>query len=284
MYKLNIAFLLLILASCQHKSESYLKDRPLEHFDENQVYNRPEFKLMMDKNFFRSQDGNTIWSVDVRAFGPKGEKVLLYTYNSKTMVRPASTNKILTLWTYFHVFPEVIHGGPQFEELKEMMKHSDNYLAEQAYKKAEAKAGGKQAIADIFKDHGVNGVFQQDGSGLSYSNKVNAYSLVKVLATIRDGIYQKAFKNVLPIGGVDGTLAGRNLLSSSQCGAYVTAKTGTLIDDPEAALAGFANLSNGWTIVFAMLGDSVSSVDGGRRSIDYAVCDAVTEVKQIARK
>jgi D-alanyl-D-alanine carboxypeptidase/D-alanyl-D-alanine-endopeptidase (penicillin-binding protein 4) len=284
MHKLNITFLLLFLASCQHRSESYLKDRPLEHFDENQVYNRPEFKLMMDKNFFRSQDGNTIWSVDVRAFGPKGEKVLLYTYNSKTMVRPASTNKVLTLWTYFHVFPEVIHGGPQFEELKEMMKYSDNYLAEQAYKKAEAKAGGKQAIADIFKAHGVNGVFQQDGSGLSYSNKVNAYSLVKVLATIRDGIYQKAFKNVLPIGGVDGTLAGRNLLSSSQCGAYVTAKTGTLIDDPEAALAGFAHLSNGWTIVFAMLGDSVSSVDGGRRSIDYAVCDAVTEVKRIARK
>lgn len=284
MEKLNILFLLLILASCQHKSESYLKDRPLEHFDENQIYNRPEFKLLMDKNFFRSQDANTIWSVDVRAFGPKGEKVLLYTYNSKTMVRPASTNKVLTLWTYFHVFPEVIHGGPEFEELKEMMKYSDNYLAEKAYKKAEAKAGGKQAIVDIFREHGVNGVFQQDGSGLSYSNKVNAYSLVKVLATIRDGIYQKAFKNVLPIGGVDGTLAGRDLLSSSQCGAYVTAKTGTLIDDPEAALAGFANISNGWTIVFAMLGDSVSSVDSGRRSIDYALCDAVTEVKRIARK
>ena len=284
MSKLFVGFLLFFLVQCQHKEDSYLKDKPIENFDEHQVHNNPEFKNLMDKDFFRSQDANTIWSVDVRAFGPKGEKILLYKYNSKTLVRPASTNKILTLWTYFHVFPEVINGGPQFDELKEMMKYSDNYLADNAYKKAEAKAGGKQAIVDIFREHGVNGVFQVDGSGLSYNNKVNAYSLVKVLSTIRDGIYQKAFRSVLPIGGVDGTLAGRNLLSASQCGAYVTAKTGTLTDDPEAALAGFANLTNGWTIVFAMLGDSVSSVDAGRQSIDYAVCDAVTEVKRISKK
>jgi len=284
MIKLLAASLLFALVQCRHHQESYLKDKPIENFDEIQVYQKPEFKQVIDKNFFASQDSNTIWSVDIRAYGPKNEKVVLYTYNSKTLVRPASTNKILTLWAYFHIFPKVIHGGSQYEELKEMMKYSDNYLAEKAYRSAESKAGGKQAIMSIFREHGINGVFPADGSGLSYNNKVNAYSLVKILSTIRDGIYQKAFRDVLPIGGVDGTLQHRDLLSKSQCGATVTAKTGTLTDDPEAALAGFANIPNGWTLVFAMLGDSVNSVEAGRNSIDRALCDAVDEVKKSANQ
>ncbi|MEI8027731.1 MAG: D-alanyl-D-alanine carboxypeptidase [Pseudomonadota bacterium] len=284
MIKILVPCLLFVLVQCRHQQQSYLKDRPIEDFDEAEVYKNPQFKQLVDKNFFASQDSDTTWSVDIRAYGPKNEKMVLYTYNSKTLVRPASTNKILTLWAYFHIFPEVIHGGPQYEELKEMMKYSDNYLAEKAYRSAEAKAGGKQAIMAIFRDHGINGAFPVDGSGLSYSNKVNAYSLVKVLSTIRDGIYQKAFRDVLPIGGVDGTLQHRDLLSKSQCGATVTAKTGTLTDDPEAALAGFANIPNGWTLVFTMLGDSVKSVDSGRNSIDHALCDAVDEVKKIASK
>jgi D-alanyl-D-alanine carboxypeptidase len=282
MIKLLGAGLFFVLVQCRHQQESYLKDRPIENFDETEVYKNPQFKLHMDKNFFPSQDSNTIWSVDIRAYGPKNEKVSLYTYNSKTLVRPASTNKILTLWAYFHIFPKVIYGGSQYEELKEMMKYSDNYLAEKAYRTAESAAGGKQAIMSIFRDHGINGVFPVDGSGLSYSNRVNAYSLVKILSTIRDGKYQKAFRDVLPVGVVDGTLQHRDLLSKSQCGATVTAKTGTLTDDPEAALAGFANISNGWTLVFAMLGDSVNSVDRARSSIDYALCDAVDEVKKNA--
>ena len=286
MKKFFIFCVFFLSVQCRHSQDqvTYLKDRPLEDFDGVQVYRDPEFKKQIDKSFFASQDGNTIWSVDIRAYGPKGEKILLYTYNSKTLVRPASTNKILTLWAYFHVFPKVIHGGSQFEELKEMMKYSDNTLAEKAYRQAESQVGGKQAIMKIFKDHGINGVFPVDGSGLSYSSKVNAYSLVKVLSTIREGMYQKAFRDVLPIGGVDGTLQSRNLLSKSQCGATVTAKTGTLTDDPEAALAGFVNIPNGWNLVFAILGDSVSSVEKGRQSIDYALCDAVTEVKKNAAK
>lgn len=284
MIKLLAICLLFVLVQCRHQQESYLKDRPIENFDEAEVYENTKFKQLVGKNFFASQDSNTTWSVDIRAYGPKDQKLVLYTYNSKTLVRPASTSKILTLWAYFHIFPNVIYGGPQYDELKEMMKYSDNYLADKALRNAEAKAGGKQAIISIFRDHGINGVFPVDGSGLSYSNKVNAYSLVKVLSTIRDGIYQKAFRDVLPIGGVDGTLEHRDLLSKSQCGATVTAKTGTLTDDPEAALAGFANISNGWTLVFAMLGDSVKSVDSGRNSIDHALCDAVDEVKKIASK
>ena len=283
MIKILVPCLLIMLVQCRHQQESYLKDRPIENFDETEVYKNPQFKQLVDKNFFASQDSDTTWSVDIRAYGPKNEKIFLYTYNSKTLVRPASTNKILTLWAYFHIFPEVIHGGAQFEELKEMMKYSDNYLAEKAYRAAEAKAGGKHAVMSIFREHGINGVFPVDGSGLSYSNKVNAYSLVKALSTIRNGIYQKAFRDALPIGGVDGTLEHRDLLSKSQCGATVTAKTGTLTDDPEAALAGFAHISNGWTLVFAMLGDSVKSVDSGRNSIDNALCNAVDEVKKIAR-
>ena len=104
MNKLLILFVIFASVQCRHGQEqdqdqvTYLKDRPIEDFDEIQVYRSPEFKQQIDKNFFASQDKNTIWSVDIRAFGPKGEKILLYTYNSKTLVRPASLNKILTIF------------------------------------------------------------------------------------------------------------------------------------------------------------------------------------------
>jgi hypothetical protein len=43
-------------------------------------------------------------------------------------------------------------------------------------------------------------------------------------------------------------------------------------------LAGFGDSRSGWQIVFAMLGDSVPSVDNGRATIDDAVEEIINTV------
>jgi D-alanyl-D-alanine carboxypeptidase len=61
----------------------------------------------------------------------------------------------------------------------------------------------------------------------------------------------------------------------------VAAKTGTLTTDPTTALAGYGDSKTGWQIVFAMLGDSVPSVDSGRSTIDAAVEEVINTLNYL---
>lgn len=245
------------------------------------------FHALQDRNYTaevdaflnRAADANTAWSVDIRALGPNGEKYILYRRDSTRPVRPASTLKIFTAWAYFHLFPEVAAGRGDYEQVKLMMKESDNDMAEAYLSEAAAKIGSRDKVVQLFREHGINGVFPVDGSGLSYENRVNAFSLVKTLWTIRAGEYRDNFRQLLPIGSVDGTLDQRPLLKAEECGGRVTAKTGTLTDDPSADLAGFADGPGGWLMVFALLGDSVSSVEEGRSAIDRTVCRSLKAIR-----
>ncbi|MEY3901879.1 MAG: D-alanyl-D-alanine carboxypeptidase/D-alanyl-D-alanine-endopeptidase, partial [Pseudomonadota bacterium] len=134
-------------------------------------------------------------------------------------------------------------------------------------------SGGINAAYEMLTNFGISrsaGLRLVDGSGLSYDNKLSAHDLVQLLSVIRTSDKMKAFRALMPVAGIDGTLAGR----MTNIKGTVAAKTGTLINDPTAALAGYADSQTGWQVVFAMLGDSVYTVDAGRDSID----DAMNEV------
>ncbi|MEY2988652.1 MAG: hypothetical protein RJB13_2173, partial [Pseudomonadota bacterium] len=151
-----------------------------------------------------------------------------------------------------------------------MMKYSDNYMADQVL----ASCGGVSASYAMLSAFGIKksaSLAIVDGSGLSYDNKLGASDLVQLLTEIRSSDKMKAFRSLLPVGGVDGTLSNR----LGNIPGTIAAKTGTLTTDPTTALAGFGDSKTGWQIVFAILGDSVPSVDNGRNTIDSALAEII---------
>jgi D-alanyl-D-alanine carboxypeptidase len=214
-----------------------------------------------------STSKRTRWSADVRAFGPCGERLLLFRWNADTPVRPASTQKVLTTWAIFERDNAVRDvNSAQFGVVRRMMKSSNNAAAERVL----GWAGGVKAIGETFRQKQLpipKGFRAVDGSGLSYSNRVAARQLVDVFVDVRYQPYLRAFRATLPVAGRDGTLMGRDFSRHGN----VAAKTGTLTTDPAVALAGYGDTHSGWQIVFAFLGDGVTSVGAGRNSIDGAL-------------
>jgi D-alanyl-D-alanine carboxypeptidase/D-alanyl-D-alanine-endopeptidase (penicillin-binding protein 4) len=94
--------------------------------------------------------------------------------------------------------------------------HSNNQYAESFFKTIALKKGswgstyqGMSAVTAHLKSKGfdVNGLFINDGSGLSRSNGVNAEHLAKILFMMNtDSVNKNAFVNSLPIAGVSGSL------------------------------------------------------------------------------
>lgn len=239
--------------------------------DEFEPYKNERFTSALNEIFDRGSDTNTRWSVSIRAYGPRGQKLSLYRQEESRAVKPASTMKILTSWTAFQKIPQASEIGSQkYSYIREMMKYSDNYMADTVL----GWCGGVSAGYDMLTNFGIQKSAQlrmADGSGLSYDNRLAAQDLVQILSGIRSTAKMKAFRSLLPVGGVDGTLAGR----LGHINGTIAAKTGTLTTDPTTALAGYGDSKTGWQVVFAILGDSVPSVDTGRASIDAALTEVI---------
>lgn len=243
-------------------------------------YKNERFTAALANIFAKGSDSNTRWSVAVRAFGPQGQKLSLYSQSASTVVKPASTMKILTSWTAFQKFSSASQiGSERYSYIREMMKYSDNYMADQVL----ASCGGIASAYSMLTSFGIKkspSLAIVDGSGLSYDNKLGASDLVQLLTEIRYSDKMKAFRSLLPVGGIDGTLSNR----LGHVPGTIAAKTGTLTTDPTTALAGFGDSKTGWQIAFAMLGDSVPSVDNGRYTIDTAVEEIIRTLNYFPSK
>jgi D-alanyl-D-alanine carboxypeptidase len=282
---INVLFSLLAVAMVGCGSPTPSVDSSAQTVDVGQSsqfepYKNERFKSALDGIFARGSDSNTRWSVAVRAFGPQGQKLALYSQSAATVVKPASTMKILTSWTAFQKFSSASQiGSERYSYIREMMKYSDNYMADQVL----ASCGGVSASYSMLSAFGIQkspSLAIVDGSGLSYDNKLGASDLVQLLTLIRSSDKIKAFRSLLPVGGVDGTLSNR----LGHIPGKIAAKTGTLTTDPTTALAGFGDSQTGWQIVFAMLGDSVPSVDNGRSTIDSAVEEIIRTLNYFPSK
>lgn len=245
--------------------------------DSFEPYNNPRFKAALDGIFERSSDSNTTWSVEVRAHGPGGEKLAMYSRRASTSVKPASTMKLVTSWTAFQELSSAsVIGSDKYNYIREMMKYSDNDMAENVL----SWCGGVRASYDMLSQFGIlksSNLKLVDGSGLSYDNRLAAHDLVQLLSVARQSDKIKAFRSLLPVAGVDGTLAGR----MTNVKGTIAAKTGTLTTDPTAALAGYGDSRSGWQVVFAVLGDSVPSVDEGRNAIDDAMYEVINTLNYL---
>jgi len=149
---------------------------------------------------------------------------------------------------------------PLAEIVRDMMKHSSNFTAEQITKHLGAVRLGRpgstekgiNVISDYLESIGIpkNTYSLENGSGLSSSNRLSAKQLTQVLtAAYNDFRIRPDFIASLSILGVDGTMRKWN--HAPQLRGALRAKTGSLAN--VSTLAGYIPAKSGDIIAFAIL-------------------------------
>ncbi len=139
-----------------------------------------------------------------------------------------------------------------------LMKHSDNYLAENIFKivGASGKLRNNAKEATLYISSVLDSIHVQcedcifnDGSGLSRRNKVNTSTIVKLLEYSAKSSFGKSFDTTFSIAGIDGTL--KNRMTNTLAENNVHAKTGT--HGNVSALAGYVKTLDGERLAFAFV-------------------------------
>ena len=113
-------------------------------------------------------------------------------------------------------------------------------------------------------------VLLEEGAGLSRRNLVTPDAAIALLSYMSRHKYAAAFRDALPVGGIDGTL--KNRMKGTAAASNVRAKTGTL--RYVNALSGYLTTAAGERLVFSiMLNDNYSSDGAGssREDVDPIV-------------
>jgi D-alanyl-D-alanine carboxypeptidase/D-alanyl-D-alanine-endopeptidase (penicillin-binding protein 4) len=154
-------------------------------------------------------------------------------------------------------------GAPLAEILKDVNKPSHNLRAEmllrlvgQSVKGTGSAEAGRDAVLAFLTAQGVDtrGWDIDDGSGLSHGNLVTARGLADLLVAMHRHPHAAAFRDSLPVAGVDGTLKHR--FGRSRARGRLYAKTGTLRHI--CGLAGYAIPPRGEGLAFVILANHVT--------------------------
>jgi D-alanyl-D-alanine carboxypeptidase/D-alanyl-D-alanine-endopeptidase (penicillin-binding protein 4) len=110
---------------------------------------------------------------------------------------------------------------------------------------------GIEVVKSFLLEAGLNPrvLVLTDGSGLSRDDMVTAEASVQLLTYMSRHRYQGAFREALPIAGVDGTL--RNRMKGTVAENNVHAKTGSL--SSVASLSGYVTSAAGENLVFSIM-------------------------------
>ena len=114
-----------------------------------------------------------------------------------------------------------------------------------------SEASGIEVVRTFLREAGVNAspLSLNDGSGLSRNDMVTAEATLQLLTYMRRHRYATAFRDALPIAGVDGTL--RNRMKGTVAENNLRAKTGTL--SSASSLSGFVTTATGEELVFSIM-------------------------------
>jgi serine-type D-Ala-D-Ala carboxypeptidase/endopeptidase (penicillin-binding protein 4) len=126
---------------------------------------------------------------------------------------------------------------------------------------------GLQLVRDFLHQAGVadGDLYLNDGSGLSRNDMITANATVQLLTYMTKHRYFAAFRDALPIAGVDGTL--RTRMRGTPAEGNVRAKTGSL--SSVASLSGYVTTAGGEHLVFSMILNNFPDAAALRRdSID----------------
>ncbi|MDK2767348.1 MAG: D-alanyl-D-alanine carboxypeptidase/D-alanyl-D-alanine-endopeptidase [Sphingomonas sp.] len=130
-------------------------------------------------------------------------------------------------------------------------------------------ADGQQHVATMFAAAGVpRTAFDfSDGSGMSTYNRIAPRGMVTLLDWIARQPWGTAWRETLPVGGVDGTLARR--FKGTALEGRIFAKTGSI--NATNALAGYMLAKSGKLLSFAAYANDVPGDASGTPMIDAAL-------------
>ena len=164
---------------------------------------------------------------------------------------------------------------PLLEDLRTINKDSQNLHTELLLRRV-GLANGTGSVADglvrieaMFTAAGVPRTSWDfsDGSGMSTYNRIAPRGMVKLLQWISAQPWSAAWRETLPIGGVDGTLARR--FKGTVLEGKIFAKTGTI--NATNALAGYMTTKSGKTLTFAAYANDVPSGTAATPAMDAAL-------------
>jgi D-alanyl-D-alanine carboxypeptidase/D-alanyl-D-alanine-endopeptidase (penicillin-binding protein 4) len=170
---------------------------------------------------------------------------------------------------------------PAIEQLTFLTKQSQNLHAEQFLRRLGLIEGGGSRVDGLaivqamLEETGADRLSWDlhDGSGLSVYNRVTPRMMVRFLLWTAAQPWGEAFRETLPIGGIDGTLLRR--FRGTALEGRIFAKTGTLEDTN--ALAGFMLTGSGEMLVFsAYANDRPSVAPSASAALDQALLAIAT--------
>jgi D-alanyl-D-alanine carboxypeptidase/D-alanyl-D-alanine-endopeptidase (penicillin-binding protein 4) len=134
-----------------------------------------------------------------------------------------------------------------------------------------SEEAGIEAVRAFLTRAGIDAekVIMLDGSGLSRGNLVTAETTLQLLVHMNRHRYSAAFRNALPVAGVDGTL--RNRMKGTPAAGNARAKTGTL--SSASSLSGYVLSAGGERLVFSLIINNPPRTGEARTS---SFTDAIT--------
>lgn len=174
---------------------------------------------------------------------------------------------------------DTILPPPLAEDLTRINKESQNLHAELLLRRlglsvgnsgADASVeGGQKVVSAMLAEAGLkpHQFLFADGSGMSTYNRVAPRGVVAFLRWTQAQPWGAKFRATLPVGGVDGTLAGR--FRDTSLAGKIFAKTGTI--NGSNALAGFLVTASGRTFTFAVYANDVPGDVQATRAMDKAL-------------
>jgi len=153
--------------------------------------------------------------------------------------------------------------------VRDVNKHSNNFMAEQILKTLGAETGGRpgtwqkglDAVAGFLERLGIGHADykMKNGSGLYDSNRFTAAQFVTLLRTAhKDFRWAADFVGSLAVAGADGTIGHR--MEGSLAERFVRAKSGTL--QGVSCLAGYAGAPGKAPLAFAILMNNLTDQAG----------------------
>jgi len=166
---------------------------------------------------------------------------------------------------------------PLFDLLQVVDKVSQNLHAEMFLREVAVASGrpgsreaGLAAMGEFLTGAGISRDEYQftDGSGLSRATLVSPTAITQLLAYMNESPHSEEWRNLLPIGGEDGTLGSR--FTGRPEARAIHAKTGTL--DHVKAMSGYADTTANGRIAFSLLVNNFEEpAPGVTKTIDQLV-------------
>ncbi|MEH3100465.1 D-alanyl-D-alanine carboxypeptidase/D-alanyl-D-alanine endopeptidase [Sphingomonas adhaesiva] len=165
--------------------------------------------------------------------------------------------------------------GPLAEDVRLTNKVSQNLHADLLLRRVGRVTGsgsvadGQAVVAALLDKAGVAraGYGFSDGSGMSSYNRISPRTAVALLRWAATQPWGAAWRETLPVGGVDGTLARR--FAGTPLDGKLFAKTGTL--NAANALSGYLIAASGRTLTFSALANDMADDASATAAIDRAL-------------